>query len=257
MLRQPSVLLLSLGAALGIALPAAAQERAFNFALRGGVAAVPSYPGADDYMGAPDLGFTFGSLTWGGRTYGAGIGNIPEPGFAVRGAFKVIGERDDDDNPELAGLEDIDMAVEVGIGLVYRETNWQAFGEVRQGFGGHEGVTGTLGADVIFRPTDRWTITAGPRLNFGSSEYASTYFGVTPAEAAASSFAAYEADGGLLGAGFAVEGIYQINNDWAVQSTLSYERLKNSAADSPIVQAGSEDQWRISVGLSRAFTIRF
>jgi len=54
-----------------------------------------------------------------------------------------------------------------------------------------------------------------------------------------------------------VEGIYRINRLWAVESTLSYERLQNSAADSPITQAGSEDQWRISIGLSRAFTLNF
>lgn len=239
------------------AMPALAQEKSFNFALRGGVAAVPSYPGSGDYEAAPDLGFTFGALTWGGRSFGNGIGNIPDNGFAFRGAFKFIGERDDDDYPELAGLEDIDPAVELGFGLIYRETNWQAFGEVRRGFGGHEGVTGTLGADLIFRPTDRWTITAGPRVNLGNTEYASTYFGVSAAEAAASSFGAYDADGGVLGAGFEVEGIYRLNNLWAVESSLTYERLQNSAADSPITQAGSEDQWRVSIGLSRAFTLNF
>ncbi|MEW9920875.1 MipA/OmpV family protein [Marimonas sp. MJW-29] len=256
-MRTPTVLALAFTTALAATLPATAQERSLNFSLRGGVAAVPSYPGADDYEAAPDIGFTFGALKWGGRSYGNGIGNIPDNGLAFRGAFKFIGERDDDDYPELAGLEDIDPAVELGFGLIYRETNWQAFGEVRRGFGGHEGVTGTLGADLIFRPTDRWTITAGPRVNLGNTEYASTYFGVSAAEAAASSFGAFEADGGVLGAGFEVEGIYRLNDLWAVESTLSYERLQNSAADSPITQAGSEDQWRISIGLSRAFTLNF
>ena len=239
------------------ALPLAAQERSFNFALRGGVAAVPSYPGADDYEAAPDFGFTFGALQWGGRSFGNGIGNAPDNGFALRGAFRFVGERDDKDHPELAGLEDIDPAVELGLGVVYRQTNWQAFGEVRQGFGGHDGITGTLGADLIFRPSDRWTITAGPRLNLGNGEYAQTYFGISAAEAAASSFGSYDADGGLLGAGFEIEGIYQIDDRWAVQSSLSYLRLQNSAADSPITQAGSEDQWRVSIGLSRAFTLNF
>ncbi|NNK16756.1 MAG: MipA/OmpV family protein [Sulfitobacter sp.] len=256
-MRQSAAFILTLSTAIGVALPAMAQERSFNFALRGGIAAVPSYPGSDEYEAAPDIGFTFGALKWGGRSIGGGTGNVPDNGLAFRGAFKFIGERDDDDYPELAGLEDIDAAVELGFGVIYRETNWQAFGEVRQGFGGHDGVTGTLGADVIFRPNDRWTITAGPRVNLGNSDYASTYFGVSAAEAAASSFGAYDADGGVLGAGFEIEGIYQINNLWAVESTLRYERLQNSAADSPITQAGSEDQWRISIGLSRAFTLNF
>ncbi len=256
-MRISSTIVLSLAASLAAALPAAAQERSFNFALRGGVAAIPSYPGSDEYEAAPDLGFTFGSLTWGGRSFGSGVFAEPESGLAFRGAFKVIGSRDAEDNPELAGLEDIDTAVELGFGLIYRQPTWQAFGEVRQGFGGHDGVTGTLGADAIFRPNDRLTITAGPRLNLGNDEYASTYFGVSAAEAATSGFGAFDAQGGVLGGGFQVHGIYELSDSWALESTLSYEKLKNDAADSPITMSGSDDQWRVSVGLTRAFTLRF
>ncbi|KIN70826.1 MltA-interacting MipA [Sulfitobacter noctilucae] len=234
-----------------------AQDRSFNFALRGGVSAIPSYPGSDEYEAAPDLGFTFGSLTWGGRTIGNGAFAEPDTGLAFRGALKVIGERSADDNPELAGLADIDAAVELGFGVVYRQRTWQAFGEVRQGFGGHEGVTGTIGADAIFRPNDRLTITAGPRVSLGNDEFASTYFGVTGAEAVASGFDAFDAQGGVLGGGFQVHGIYELSDSWALESTLSYENLKNDAADSPITMNGSDDQWRISVGLTRAFTLRF
>jgi outer membrane protein len=256
-MRTTSAIALTLAASLGAALPAAAQDRSFNFSLRGGVAAIPSYPGSDDYEAAPDLGFTFGALNWGRVNIGKGIGEIPDNGLAFRGAFKVIGSRDVADNPELAGLEDIDTAVELGFGVIYRETSWQAFGEVRRGFGGHEGVTGTLGADAIFRPNDRLTITAGPRLNLGNDEYASTYFGVSAAEAAASSFGAFDAQGGILGAGVEVRAIYELSDTWALEGLVSYEKLKNDAADSPITMSGSDDQWRVSVGLSRAFTLRF
>lgn len=245
-----SALVLSSGALL-------AQERSFNFSLRGGAALVPEYPGSDDYEVAPDLGFRFGAFNWGRVNIGNGIGNIPDNGFAVGGAFRVIGSRDAADNPELAGLEDIDTTVELGIGVAYRQTNWLAFGEVRHGIGGHEGVTGTVGADVILRPTSRLTVTAGPRLYLGNDEYAGTYFGITGTEAAASQFSQFNAEGGLLGAGFQVQGTYELDDKWSVEGLLSYERLQNDAADSPITQLGSEDQWRLSIGLSRAFNLRF
>jgi outer membrane protein len=247
----------TLAATLAAALPAAAQERSFNFALTGGVAAIPSYPVADSYRAAPDAGFTFGSLKWGKVNIGNGVGATPRNGLALRGAFKVIGSRDVADNPELAGLADIDTAVELGFGLVYRQSNWQAFGEVRRGFGGHEGVTGTLGADVIFRPTDRLTLTAGPRINLGNDTFAATYFGVSAAEAAASRFGAYQASGGVLGAGVQMQASFALTDDWALDGMLSYERLQNDAADSPITMSGSPDQWRVSIGLTRAFTLRF
>lgn len=255
-MRVPT-LVLTLAASALTALPAVAQERSFNFALRGGVAAAPSYPGADDFTAAPDLGITFGALNWGPVNLGNGVRAIPDNGFALRGAFKYIGSRDVADNPELAGLGDIDAAVELGFGLIYRETNWQAFGEVRQGFGGHHGVTGALGGDLIFRPNDRLTILAGPRINMGNTEYAQTYFGVTPAQSVGSAFAPFAADGGVLGAGVTVEAIYALDDRWALEGAVAYERLQNSAADSPITQSGSEDQWTMRFGVSRVFDWRF
>ena len=256
-MRSSSAVYLAMAAILGVSSPVVAQDRAFNFALSGGASVGPAYPGSDDFEAKPKVGFTFGSLTWGGKTYGNGIGVVPDNGLSLRGALNIINSRDVDDNPELAGLEDIDTAVELGLNLTYRQTNWLAFGEVRQGFGGHEGVTGTLGADLIFRPTDRWTVTAGPRINLGNSEYATTYFGISGADAAASSFSAYDAGGGVLGAGLQVGATYEINESWAFKGLVSYEKLLNDAADSPITQAGSEDQFRVSFGLSRAFTLRF
>lgn len=247
----------ALALSIASAAPAAAQDRSFNFALRGGVGVGPAYPGSDEFEATPDLAFTFGSLRWGALDVGNGVGVIPDPGFAFRGALKVIGSRKQSDYAELAGLEDIDTAVELGFGVIYRQTNWEAFGEVRRGFGGHEGVTGTLGADLVFRPDDRWTVTAGPRVNFGDSDYASTYFGITPAEALTSSFASFDADGGTLGAGFIVQATYRLDDKWALEGALGYEKLLNDAADSPITQLGSDDQWTLRIGLSRAFTLNF
>ena len=169
-MRLGSLLVTGLIFAFGIMQPAQAQERSFNFALRGGVGAGPAYPGSDEYRAQPDLGFTFGALKWGSVNLGNGVGVIPDNGLALRGAFRVIGSRRASEYPELTGLGEIDTAVELGLGAIYRQTNWQAFGDLRQGFGGHHGVTATLGADVILRPDPRWTITAGPRVNFGDTE---------------------------------------------------------------------------------------
>lgn len=239
------------------AMPAAAQDRYFNFSVRGGAAVAPSYPGSDSFTAAPDLALTFGALKWGAVNVGNGIGVVPENGLSFRGAFRVVGDRKVEDNPELAGLKDINAAVELGIGMTYRQTNWQAYGEVRQGFGGHHGVAGTLGADLIFRPDDRLTITAGPRISLGDTEYAQTYFGI--AAGGGSAYAPFAASGGALGAGFQVQATYELNNDWALEGAVGYEKLLNDAADSPITTSttGSDDQWTLRLGLSRAFTLRF
>ncbi len=243
--------------AISLALPAVAQERSFSFSLRAGVAAVPDYPGSDNYRAAPDLGFKFGALKWSALSAGNDLRSIPANGFVYGGRFKFLGERDTDDYAELAGLDDIDAAVELGFGIGYQQTNWRAFGDVRKGFGGHNGVTGTLGADLIYRPSQRWLFTIGPRVNLGDSDYANTYFGVSTSEAAKSSFAAYDASGGALGAELEMQGTYFIDEKWAIEGAVSYEKLLNDAADSPIAGIGSEDQWRVRLGLSRVFTLNF
>lgn len=241
--------------ALCAALPAAAQERSFNFALGMGVGAAPEYQGSDTYVAVPVPTFTFGSLNWGGVRSGNGVRGIPDNGISLKGAFRVLGERTAEDSPELAGLEDIDIAVELGFGVVYQQTNWMAFGEVRKGVTGHSGVTGTIGADYIMRPNDRTVVKVGPRVNFGNDEYANTYFGV-PAGGTAN-FGAYNATGGALGAGVQMTGSYYLDDNWSLDGAVSYEKLLGDAADSPLTLNGSEDQWRISIGLSRQFTLNF
>lgn len=242
---------------LAFGAPAVAQERSFNFALGAGFGATPEYMGSDEMEGFATPAFKFGALRWGAVDVGSGIRGIPDNGFGLNGAFRILNERTSDTSSQLAGLRDIDIAIELGLGLKYQQTNWMAFGEVRKGVTGHDGLTGTLGADWIVRPNDRWLFTAGPRVNFGDDEFADTYFGIDTDEAAASSFTAYNATGGALSAGVLVTGTYFIDDKWALEGAISYVKLMGDAADSPITLAGSEDQWRIGFGLSRVFTLNF
>lgn len=241
--------------ALVSALPAAAQERSFNFALGLGAGAAPEYMGSDEMTGVAVPTFTFGSFKWGDFSTGNGVRGVPDNGVSLNAAFRVLGERTAANSPELAGLADIDLAVELGFGLAYQQTSWMAFGEVRKGVTGHSGVTGTVGADYIMRPNDRFTIKIGPRVNFGNDEYANTYFGVPTGSTA--NFAAYNATGGALGAGVQMTGSYFLDDNWSLDGGVSYEKLLGDAADSPITLNGSEDQWRVSIGLSRQFTLNF
>lgn len=255
MLRNTTYRAIVLG--LCLAAPAVAQERSFNFALRSGVSATPSYPGSGDIDAGLDLGLSFGALKWSNFQIGNGIGHVPDEGLSFRGAFRVVGDRTVAQSPELAGLQDIDTAYELGLGVVYRQRNWETFGELRRGFGGHEGVTGTWGMDVIARPTERWTLKAGPRVNFGNDRFATTYFGINADQAAASRFDSFEANGGALGAGVEFSATFNFDQKWALEGAVGYERLLNDAADSPITQYGSPDQWRLRLGVSRAITFNF
>ncbi|KMK68760.1 MipA/OmpV family protein [Puniceibacterium sp. IMCC21224] len=227
---------------------------ALVFSLRGGVAGAPAYFGSEKMEAAPDLGFNFHFLRFGDREFGN-----PDPwqdslGFGVHGSFRYIGERDSSDHSKLRGLDDVDAALELGLGVGYATENLYAFADVRRGFGGHEGTVAEVGFDAVIRPNDRLRLAFGPRFFWGNDEYADTYFGITPAESSAS-LPTYDPDGGLLSAGVEFSARYKINDLWGIEGAVNYNQLNDDAEDSPIVRNGDRDQWAVRIGFTRVFSI--
>ncbi len=241
----------------GIALQSvsAVAETQLTFAVTGGFQAQPEYFGAEDYVTGPLLGLSPKYLQ---LDSGKSFGN-PDPwadklGFNVSPSLRVISERDAETYSEFSGLEDIDTAIELGAQVSYATQNVKVFGAMRKGFGGHEGYVGELGLDLIAKPTDKWRIAAGPRVNFGDDTFADTYFGVAPGSV---NYGAYDADGGVLSTGVSLEARYQFNDNWGVTGQVEWSRFQNDAADSPIVEAGSDSDTRVSVGLTRVLRLNF
>lgn len=230
---------------------------AIGFTLRGGVASAPEYFGSPDNEAAPAFGGSLDYLRLGGFTFGNPDPLFVPEGFGITGSFRYIGDRDSDDNPELFGLDDVDASLEVGAGLRYATRSYQVFGNLRYGVIGHEAFVGELGADVFVRPTDRLTLRLGPRALFADGDYASTYFGVTEEENVASvgDFPAYDADGGLVSTSVEFGAGYRLSENWGIDATVSYEKLRDDAARSPITQ--DDDQVRASIGLTRRFSFGF
>lgn len=226
--------------------------------LRAGVQMSPAYLGSDDYEVGPDIagridylhlpnGFEYGSS----RTVGF------RSGWGLQGSFRYLGERKSADHDVLKGLDDVDWSLEAGLGVGYEQRNWRAFTDVRYGFVGHNSWVGEIGADAIAYPMEGLTLTAGPRLNFGTDRFAQTYFGVSDSESKASGLEKYDATGGLLGAGVEIGARYLFNERWGVEGAATWERLTNSAADSPITATGSEDQYSVRVGITRRISLDF
>ncbi|WP_099826444.1 MipA/OmpV family protein [Oceaniglobus indicus] len=230
------------------------------FSVRGGLSARPEYFGSDDYGLGPDFGLSLRFLKLpGGRTFGSTDPLYQPEGFGLRGAFAYVGERDASDYRELTGLRDIDASVELGLGLGYQSRYFDAFADVRYGVIGHNAFVGELGADVKMHPTDRLSLSLGPRVTLGSDKYASTYFGVTAAESLASGGAlgAFNADGGVISAGVELGAKYRISDNWGVEGAVTWDRFTNDAADSPIVRQGDRDQYGVRIGLTRRITLDF
>jgi outer membrane protein len=223
-----------------------------------GLSSEPDYPGAGDNTLGPalDLDVEYLRLPGGIEFGSAEPGPLPE-GLTFRGAFRYVGERDGSENSELRGLDDVDSSVELGAGLEYASEYWRAFGDVRYGFTGHNAFVGELGADAILRPSDDWVVNFGPRASWGASGFTDTYFGVSADEAEASRLEEFDASAGIYGVGVELGARYALSDAWGVEGRANYERLVGDAADSPITDLGSPNQFAAEVLITRSLSLGF
>lgn len=246
-----TVLLLLTGTAAAQTAPGLA------FSVRGGIETPPDYPGARSNTLGPDLGFGFTALRFGGFAIGSPDAQPLSPGFGLRGSFRYLSARESGDNAELAGLDDVDASLELGAGMAHVGADWRVFGDLRYGVTGHGGLVGQVGYDAILRPSEVLTLTLGPRVDFGNARFNRTYFGVTDEESAASGLAQFRPDGGIISIGLEAGALYELNENWAVEAAVSWDRLQDDAERSPITQRGSADQYGARIGVSRSFRLGF
>jgi len=227
--------------------------------LKGNVRVGPTYPGADDFsvIGYPSLSFRRAGTVerFSAPDDGLSFSFLDDSAlrFGVVGRFQ--GGRYLDDDRRLIGLEKIRWAVEPGLFLEYWPVEFlRARAEIRRGFNGHEGFVADLGLDAV-QKFGAFTFSAGPRLSLGDSEFARTYFGVTPLEAALNGqVTAYRPSGGITSVGATAALSYDWSTQWSTTAFVSYKRLVGDAADSPIVKRfGSENQTSLGLTFSYSF----
>jgi MipA family protein len=230
------------------------SSRQYVLDLGAGVMYQPKYPGADEITATP---FPLIAID---RFFIPGLGGVidsdaPPKRFSVYPSFGFNGTRESSDANELKGTDDVDWALELGLGLSYRHDWFRGFVEVRQGFNGHTGQVADFGMDFIANPTEDLEVQVGPRASWGSADYMDTYFGVSAREAAApaSILDQYDADPGFNRLGVAATARYALTDRTTLHVRAGWDRLVGDAADSPIVKEGSEDQYYIGTGLSYRF----
>lgn len=214
----------------------------------------PSYEGARSLRatGFPLITMHFIRLPFLGE-----FGGKPDQGWSFSPSFRIVSERNQNDDRRLRGLGNIRAAFEFGGKVAYRWQDIRVFALARKGFGGHTGWTGEIGADYIAKFSDRWKLEFGPRAEFASASYMNKYFGVTAAQSLASGYGIYSAGGGVKGAGVNSKLIYKLNDKWSLVGQAKYIRLVGDAGNAPLVRAGTPNMFSASVGLTYRFTSSF
>ena len=232
----------------------------FEAGLGGGVAPV--------YQGSKDFGGTFNPIFKLERLNIPGIidigGNQSAGGFTFAPSIAVQGARKASDHPELTGLTDLGMTFELGGKAGYEfdftdALSAEFYGELRYAVGGAKGFTGGVGLDLTDKLTSQFELVGGVSADFADKDYMGTFFGVTAAESLASGgkFAAYDPAGGVKSVNAKLAAKYEFVPDTFLNASVEYRRLVGSAADSPIVKNGSDNQFLFGVGVSRRFSINY
>ncbi len=256
--------------ALAQSAPPSDAPDGWTMQLGGALIAGPAWQGSDDTAVSlfPDVRVSYGDRFFASIPEGVGYNLISSDAWRAGPIAKIRFGRDEEDggspfrvsgeSNELRGLGDIDTAGEVGAFVERRfgdAAEWRLRGEVRQGFGGHQGVVADASLTYQTR-LGSTLVSLGPRLSFASEDYMQTYFGIDPAQSAGSGLAVYRADGGLLSYGLGASVIQPLSRNSAVTLFGSVERLGDAAADSPLIRdRGSETQATVGIGYGFRFSL--
>jgi len=243
----------------------------WRMTLGGGGLYSPTYEGDDDYSLSvlPNVQFNYEDTFFASVQDGIGYNLTINEQFKLGPIARVRFSREEDgeqvfavtgtDTTDLVGLGNIDTGVEVGGFAAYDFGPVDVRAEARQAIGAHEGLVADFSASWSGRimtggPPIIWS--AGPRMSVVSDEFASAYFGVTPAQAEASGLPVFEAGGGLHSYGVSAVALLPLDRsfEWNLVMIAGYTRLAGDAADGPLVDLrGSPDQATLGLFLSRTF----
>lgn len=227
--------------------------------LKANLRAQPRYPGADDlsFVGYPSLSIRRAGTVerFSAPDDGLSFSFLDDSAFRLGVVGRFQGGRYLQDDRRLVGLNKIKWTVEPGVFVEYWPVEFlRARAELRHGINGHDGFVADLGIDLV-QTYGAFTLSVGPRLSLGDSEFTRTYFGVTPAEAALNGqVEAYRPSGGITSVGALASATYVWSEQWATTAFVSYNRLVGDATDSPIVREfGSENQFGLGLTVSYSF----
>jgi outer membrane protein len=209
----------------------------------------PAYEGSGKFLLSPEPLISIDSLTLGHFSFGG----AKRTGFSLAPSLRLRSARTAAKFPELTGVPDVERAYELGAKLQYDFDKANVFTTIRKGFGGHHGLVGEVGGNLVLSPSEAVELTFGPRARWASSAYANTYFSVP---AATATLPAYDASSGIYAVGLEAGIEWRFNDAWSVEASASWHRLTGSIGRSPIVSNG-RNQFESSLGLTRSFDVSF
>ena len=157
------------------------------------------------------------------------------------------------DDSRLNGLADIHEAGALRLSAKYR--TGPVFGDIKLTTRlGSEQKRGSVvqleGGYSVFATRDA-VVDLGLSVRWMDSSFSRNFFGISPAQSAASGLKAFNAGSGLQSAGVFVSGFQRLDTDWTGFARLGVHKLQGDAVSSPITRTAT--QTSLLVGANYAF----
>lgn len=157
------------------------------------------------------------------------------------------------DDSRLNGLSDINEAGALRMAAKYR--TGPVFAELklttRLGSEQKRGSLVQLEGGYSLVATRDTGVSLGLAVRWMDSSYSRNFFGISPAQSAASGLRAFNASSGLQSAGVFVSGYQRLATDWTGFARLGLNKLQGDAANSPVTRRTTQPS--LVVGANYAF----
>ena len=157
------------------------------------------------------------------------------------------------DDSRLSGLSDINEAGALRMSAKYR--TGPVFADVRltTRLGSEQKRGSLVYLEGGYSPiaTRDAGVSLGLAVRWMDSSYSRNFFGISPAQSAASGLTAFNAGSGLQSAGVFVSGYQRLATDWTGFARLGLNKLQGDAANSPVTRRTA--QTGLVVGANYAF----
>ena len=158
--------------------------------------------------------------------------------------------RDADRSSVLRGMGDIDIKPEAGAFFNYFVspqiflTSSLRFGAGNTG----RGMLVDLGAGYATQLAPQWRMAVGAAATLANADYMQSYFGVTPAQAAASGHAVYKPGSALRDVRASLSLNYFLTQQVTFTTALSVSALQSAAKDSPLTRKSTSPSGVFVIG---------